>query len=72
MLTLIIESVYAPTHNFKSNGYISTLLDDASFHPQGKLLQDNDPNLRDPRASNGIVHTINRVLIPSEITQGHY
>ncbi len=50
-----------------------TLADKGIRHTPGStVLQDKDPDLRDPRlvspinvrASNGVIHTINRVLIP--------
>lgn len=52
---------------------IVTALPGATIEPDGLRLQDNAPALRDPRlsvffneirASNGIIHSINRVLIP--------
>lgn len=57
---------------------VATALADATIHPDGLKLEDNAPKLRDPRlnvfasdirASNGLIHTINRVLIPVDI--GH-
>ncbi len=57
---------------------IETALPGETFHPDGLSLEDNASKLRDPRlslfssdirASNGIIHTINRVLIPVDI--GH-
>ncbi len=57
---------------------IETALEDASFHPDGFSPEQNIPALRDPRlsilqsdirASNGTIHTINRVLLPIEIGQ---
>ena len=47
----------------------------AVIRPRIFRLRDNDPDLRDPilffpinvRAENGIIHTINRVLIPIDI-----
>lgn len=55
-----------------ANQPIETLLSGATFQPQGFRLKDADPDLTDPRlfvplnvnATNGVVHTINRVLIP--------
>lgn len=56
---------------------ITTLSDvpEPTFQPFFFRLIDNDPDLRDPgltfpinvRASNGIIHTINRVLIPVDL-----
>lgn len=52
---------------------IPTLLSGATIRPRFLALRDNDPDLRDPwlvlsginiKASNGVIHTINRVLIP--------
>ncbi|MBX2799159.1 MAG: fasciclin domain-containing protein [Myxococcales bacterium] len=53
---------------------VTTLLGE-TVHPFFFGLADNDPDLRDPRltwpinvqASNGIIHTINRVLIPVDL-----
>lgn len=56
---------------------VATLLTDASFHPEGRTLVDADNGIRDPRllyaasdlrASNGLIHTINRVLLPLSVT----
>lgn len=56
---------------------ITTLLEGATFSPRGRQLIDNDPGIRDPklfvrasdlRASNGIVHTITRVLVPINVS----
>ncbi len=53
---------------------VPTLLDGATFSPDGTKLVDNEPDLADPSlvttdiaASNGIVHVIDRVLIPLDI-----
>ena len=54
---------------------IDTLLPGATFTVQGNRLIDNEPDLRntrftDPtnlRATNGIIHTISRVLIPIDL-----
>ena len=53
---------------------VPTLLADATFSPDGTTLVDNEPDLKDPSlvatdigASNGIVHVIDRVLIPLDI-----
>ena len=55
---------------------IDTLLENANIHPNGSYLIDNDPEIKNPRlkinrsdirAVNGIVHTINRVLIPLDL-----
>ncbi|MFK7995832.1 MAG: fasciclin domain-containing protein [Granulosicoccus sp.] len=55
---------------------VDTLLADATFESFGTFLVDNAPKLRAPnmlssasniRATNGIVHTINRVLVPVDI-----
>lgn len=54
---------------------VVTLLPGATFQPRWFRLIDNEPDLRDPylfiplnvRASNGIVHTIERVLIPVDL-----
>ncbi|MDJ0778179.1 MAG: fasciclin domain-containing protein [Gammaproteobacteria bacterium] len=57
---------------------IDTLFDDATFYPDGRRLEDNAPAVRDPRlvlfasdlrAANGIIHTINRVLLPIPVGQ---
>lgn len=53
---------------------VSTLLDNASFSPDGTSLVDNDPDAADPQlaatdveTSNGIVHVIDRVLLPIDV-----
>ncbi|MCR9243843.1 MAG: fasciclin domain-containing protein [bacterium] len=54
---------------------IPTALTGATIKPRFFRLQDNDPDLRDPRlmrpinltADNGIIHGINRILIPLDI-----
>jgi uncharacterized surface protein with fasciclin (FAS1) repeats len=56
---------------------VTTLLADATFSPDGRELIDEDPGVRNPhidvdasdiRASNGLVHTINRVLLPLQVS----
>lgn len=56
---------------------IATLLGDATIEPVGRVLQDADEGIRDPklilrrgdlRAANGLIHTINRVLLPVSVT----
>ncbi len=58
------------------NREIKTLLDGASIVPAYLKLLDNDPDFSNPsllvrqsniRAKNGIIHTINRVLIPADL-----
>lgn len=54
---------------------LPTLLEGATLDPFLFGLEDNEPDLRDPRlffplnlkTSNGIIHTINRVLIPVDL-----
>ncbi len=54
---------------------IETLLEGATFKPFFVVLIDNDPDVRNPRVflplnvrtGNGIVHTINRVLLPIDV-----
>ena len=54
---------------------IETLLTGAVIRPRFLTLRDNDPDLRNPRiffpfnvkATNGVIHTINRVLIPVDL-----
>lgn len=54
---------------------IDTLLDGATIRPLLLTLRDNEPDLADPqlrfpinkKASNGVLHTINRVLIPVDL-----
>lgn len=65
-----------------SSDTINTLLEGSSFNPKGRRLQDGAPRLRDPailirnsniEATNGIIHVINRVLIPIPLdpVRGH-
>jgi len=58
------------------DGEVPTLLDGASILPVGLQLIDNDPEFKNPKlsfwkrgtkASNGIVHSISRVLIPLDL-----
>ena len=54
---------------------ITTLLSGATFQPDGREIIDNEPDLKDARvsipfnlqASNGRIHTIDRVLIPHDL-----
>lgn len=55
---------------------LTTLLEDATIQPDGRTLRDAAGGLRDPwllvfasdiRASNGLIHSINRVLIPLDL-----
>ncbi|MEM9683734.1 MAG: fasciclin domain-containing protein, partial [Pseudomonadota bacterium] len=53
---------------------VPTLLEGATFSPDGVTLVDNEPDLKDPsliatdlEASNGVIHVIDRVLIPLDI-----
>ena len=53
---------------------VATLLDNATFTPDGTSLVDNDPDAADPQlavtdvqTSNGIVHVIDRVLLPTDV-----
>ncbi|MEO0997097.1 MAG: fasciclin domain-containing protein [Pseudomonadota bacterium] len=55
---------------------IETALEGQTIAPVWRRLLDNEPDLRDPRvlrsradiaAANGVIHTINRVLIPIDI-----
>ncbi|MFK8079024.1 MAG: fasciclin domain-containing protein [Granulosicoccus sp.] len=63
------------TGSIRRSGSLDTLLDDATITPDGSRLIDNEPDVRDPRfvrpsnirATNGIVHTIDRVLIPLDL-----
>ena len=59
---------------------ISTLLMDATLETNGFSLVDADPGAIDPlllagssdiRANNGLIHTINRVLLPVQVTPSH-
>lgn len=54
---------------------VTTLLADATFTPNGTTLVDNDPNLVDPtlvttdiQTDNGVIHAIDRVLIPDDLS----
>ena len=56
-------------------GSIPTLLPGATIEPFFLTLRDNEPDLADPvlrfplnvKATNGVLHTINRVLIPVDL-----
>lgn len=61
--------------NVQSSPSIVTLFDGQTFEPQGNVLQDKDPGLQDPAivagdlfTGNGVVHVIDRVLIPANLT----
>jgi uncharacterized surface protein with fasciclin (FAS1) repeats len=56
---------------------VMTLLDGATIEPDGVVLVDNDPRISNPkitlskaniRASNGVIHPINGVLVPLRIS----
>ncbi len=56
---------------------IATLFADADISPEGRKLEDEDDGIRNPRlllgrgdirAQNGLIHTINRVLLPISVT----
>lgn len=53
---------------------VTTLLTDATFSPDGPTLVDNEPDLIDPTlvdtdlvVDNGVIHVIDRVLIPADL-----
>ncbi|MBT8150122.1 MAG: fasciclin domain-containing protein [Gammaproteobacteria bacterium] len=57
---------------------VATLLSDAAIEPSGRSLVDEDDGVRNPkllfsasdlRASNGLIHTVNRVLLPVSVTE---
>ena len=63
-------------HEVLEGGVIQTALDGATLVPGRHRLLDDEPDFRDPRfvkaatdipAANGVVHVINRVLIPLDI-----
>jgi len=63
-----------PLAEVASLNNVPTLLPGATFSPDGTTLVDNEPDLPDPslvqtdlQAANGIIHVIDRVLIPLDI-----
>ncbi|TCL09248.1 putative surface protein with fasciclin (FAS1) repeats [Shimia isoporae] len=64
--------------DIQAAGSVDTLLTDASFGVDGDTLNDADPEVEDPEfvegltdiaASNGVIHVIDRVLLPIDVAE---
>jgi uncharacterized surface protein with fasciclin (FAS1) repeats len=75
LLYHVAPGYYGPVRVLFSRS-IPTLLDGAEIKPRFLTLRDNDPQIADPklvlrglniRADNGVIHTIDRVLIPVDL-----
>ncbi|WP_348538733.1 fasciclin domain-containing protein [Shimia sp. R10_1] len=62
----------------QDSGSVDTLLNAASFGVAGDTLNDNDPDVEDPefvegltdiKATNGVIHVIDRVLLPIDVME---
>jgi len=78
LLTDVLEYHVAPgaktLSEIAGQDSVATLQDDATIAPEGQTLADNDPDLANPglvqtdiQASNGIVHSIDGVLAPTDL-----
>ncbi len=64
--------------DIQSQGSVETLLGGASFGVEGDTLSDADPDVEDPelvagltdiQATNGVIHVIDRVLLPVDVAE---
>ncbi len=64
--------------DIQSRGSVETLLGGASFGVEGDTLSDADPDVEDPelvagltdiQATNGVIHVIDRVLLPVDVAE---
>ncbi|WP_422050230.1 fasciclin domain-containing protein [Shimia sp.] len=75
-----VQAGSSSLEDVQNSGSVDTLLADASFGVDGDTLNDADPDVEDPefvegltdiQATNGVIHVIDRVLLPIDVAEAN-